>query len=59
MVRPAPKAASMSQNEYLIIQETERTMNKRSKTHVNQSKQVVFLGVDLSKNSFQLHGVDD
>lgn len=33
-------------------------MSKNNKSGVSQKGQVVVLGIDLSKNSFQLHGVD-
>ncbi|MFK0569860.1 transposase [Endozoicomonas sp.] len=33
-------------------------MSKHNKSGVSQKGQVAVLGIDLSKNSFQLHGVD-
>ncbi|MBO9492815.1 transposase [Thalassotalea sp. G20_0] len=33
-------------------------MGKVNKSGTNQKGQVAFLGIDLSKKSFQLHGVD-
>ena len=33
-------------------------MGKHNKAEASQKGQVVFLGIDLSKKSFQLHGVD-
>ena len=33
-------------------------MGKHNKTGRSQKGQVAFLGIDLSKKSFQLHGVD-
>ena len=33
-------------------------MGKINKSGVSQKDQVVFLGIDLGKKSFQLHGVD-
>ena len=33
-------------------------MGKHNKAKASQKGQIVFLGIDLSKKSFQLHGVD-
>ncbi len=35
-----------------------KSWGKINKSGANQKDQVVFLGIDLSKKSFQLHGVD-
>ncbi len=48
----------MSFAEHHSEYETERTTGTQNKSGTNQKGQVAFLGIDLSKKSFQLHGVD-